>query len=66
MNFPPPPPGQTFLESADALLALVGEVDLGGELVSACRNLRDLAVEHDEVDARFYQAMDEVRRLLES
>jgi hypothetical protein len=54
----------TFTEQADALLAIAGEMTDNTELIAATRKLRDVAAEHDDVDARFHQAADEVKRLL--
>ena len=65
MSFPQAPQGQPFTEQVEALLALTGEIEAdGGELLDTVRRLRELAVEHDDVDARFNAVANDVKRML--
>lgn len=53
-----------FREAADQLLALAGE-QLDHAVIQAARELRDVCVEHDEVDARFKIACANLMALLQ-
>ena len=55
---------EPFAQKAGELLALVGEIELEGELVDATSRLRDVAIEADDVQRRFDEAAAAVKRLL--
>jgi exonuclease VII small subunit len=52
-----------FREAADQLLEIAATLN-DEELDEACQELRDVCVDHDEVDARFRKASRKVERLL--
>lgn len=53
-----------FTQQVDDLLAVTGEWTDDDELIEATRDLREIAVEADDVDGRFRAAMAKVQQII--